>query len=469
MIAIQSLKDNPPFTFVEKNLSQDGRFGWMIAMWHPEQDLFLQEISAELRLAMRNSDASTISRADVEKWLKTFMNELHWKMHANLRRSKLTEKGLSVFVGMIYDHELFFAQFGRIFCGIVDSKKLRPIGADYRHYQMQTLEKLNLLGFADRDITVKVNRVFIGENQRFLALSGNLCAKVFETYHDLASLDHYVESFANFPNPLWLIIDGRSRLIHPRRRKLNRLQISTGIIILVTLLATIYMIFGNRFLDQLLHRTRINVKRNASLRLDQIPNTIAVDTQNLLKYLERIVSLPARNIELDILWSATLPYQVTSAPVFSVDTIFLASENNLIAFEKRNRELLWKKSFENRINSLFFGDKTLMVCLEDNQAYGYREDGNQIWQQEVSSPITDIGFLEPSRISPEEDPRLDKSVTVVPSARIITILDAQRGENLSTITFKEQIYSLSAYDNYANCFYAIVDDGLICIGLKIAN
>lgn len=469
MIAIQSHHDNPPYTFVEKNLSQDGRFGWILAMWHPEKNLQLEELAAELRIAVRNSIVGTVSKAEVEKWLKTFMNELHWKLHANLRKSLLSEKGVSVFFAIVYDHELFFVQFGRIFCGLSDGKKLRPVGIDYRHHQMQTLEKLNLLGFSDRDIAVKVQRVFIGENQRFLALSGNLCAKIFETYSDLASLDHYVESFASSANPLWIIIDGRTRLIKPRRRKLNRLQISTGVIIMLTLFATAYVLFGNRFLDQLLHRTRINVKRNASLRLDQIPNTIVVDTQNLLKYLERIVNLPARNIELDVLWSSTLPYRVTSAPVFSVDAIYLAAGNNLIAFEKKNRDLLWKKSFDHRISSLFVSDYILMVYLEGDVAYGFKEDGVQVWQQQISSPITDLGFLEPSRIRPEDDPRLDKPIIIVPSPRIISVVDAHRGESLSTITLKDEIYSLSAYDNYANCFYAIVDDGLICIGLKIAN
>ncbi|HCX60232.1 MAG TPA: hypothetical protein DG355_06165, partial [Candidatus Cloacimonas sp.] len=119
-----------------------------------------------------------------------------------------------------------------------------------------------------------------------------------------------------------LIIEGKARLIKTKRRKLSRLQISTGVIILLTLLAIMYVMFGNRFLDQLLHRTRITVKRSTALRLDQIPNSLTVDTQNLIKYLERIVNLPARDIELDILWTSTLDYQVTIAPVFSVDNIY---------------------------------------------------------------------------------------------------------------------------------------------------
>lgn len=229
------------------------------------------------------------------------------------------------------------------------------------------------------------------------------------------------------------------------------------------------MIFGNRYLDQALHRTRMTVQNNTVLRLEQIPDNLSVETKNFLKYLDRIVNLPARNIELDIMWSATLPYQVTSPPVFSLNTIYLAADKNLIAFDKKSRQLIWKKSFEGQINSIFYADNVLLVCLEDNQSFGFKENGTQLWEAELMSIHTNYGSLDPSQISQADDPRLDRAITVVPSAKFISIFDAFRGENLSTITFKQELHSLSAYDNYATCFYAIVDDGLICIQLKIAN
>jgi len=469
MIALQSTHFNPPYSLVESNLSQDGRYGWLLAMWHPEENLHLEELGAELKLALRNSQANTISRMEVEKWLKSFFADLHWKMHAHLIKTDLQEKGLSVFCGIIYDHELFFVQFGRIFCALSDGKKLHHVGTSYREHRMQTMQKLNLLGYADQDIKIRVQRIFIGENHRFIALSGNLWAQVFDTQSDLATLDHYIESFSQSENPLWLILDGRVHILKSRRKKLSKLHISAIVIIVLTLAATAYMLFGNRFLEQAMHRTKMNVQHNPALKLDQIPNNLSVETQNFLKYLERIVNLPARNIELDILWSATLPYQVSSAPVFSFNTIFLAADKNLIAFDKKSRELKWKKSFEEHINAIYYADNVLLVCLKKDIGYGFKDDGTVLWEGELMSPFWDAGALSPSRVGPEDDPRLDRAITVVPSARFITILDAFRGENLSTITFKENIHSMSTYDNYANCFYAIVDDGLICVHLKILN
>ncbi len=469
MIALQSTHDNPPYSVVESKISQDGRFGWFLALWHPEENLAMEELGAELRLAIRNSEASKISRMEVEKWLKGFFEDLHWKVHAQLRKTDLQEKGLSVFFGIIFDHELFFVQFGRIFCAVSDRKKLRFVGAKHRDYRMQSLEKLNLLGYADKDIRVKVQRSFLGEKHLFVAISANLCPKVFETQNDLATLTQYIESFSQTDNALWLILEAKTRLIKTRRKKLSRVQISSIVIILLTLIASAYVLFGNRFIDQMLHRTRINVKQNRILRLDQIPNNLSVETQNFLKYLDRIVNLPARDIELDIMWSATLPYQVTTAPVFSLDTIFLAADNKLIAFDKKSRELAWKKSFDERINTLLFLDNVLVVCLEDNIGLGFTGDGTQIWQTGLDSPYMRPGSLEPSYVAPEDDPRLNRAISVFPSAKYISIVDASRGEKLSTITFKEDIHSLSAYDSYASCYYAIVDDGLLCIHLKIAN
>jgi outer membrane protein assembly factor BamB len=469
MVALEKTHAQAPYSFVDSKLSQDGRFGWFLAMWHPQQHLALEELGAELRLAILNSDASTVSRMEVEKWLKGFMGDLHWKMHALLRKTELSEKGLSIFFGIIYDHELFFVQFGRIICAVSDGKKLSFIGPNHRDIRMQTLQKLNLLGLADSDIKVTVRRVFISQKDLFVALSGNLASQVFDTQSDLQTLSQYIESYAGMENPLWLILRGKTRLIKARRRKLSRLQISSIIMLVLTVIATLYVAFGNRFLDQALHRTRINVKRNRTLRLDQIPNNLSIETQNFLKYLDRIVNLPARNIEMDIMWSATLPYQVTSAPVFSLDTIYLAADNNLIAFDKKTRELKWKKSFDSKINSVYFADNILVTCLENETGHGFREDGSEVWQMDLGSPFMRPGNHEPSRVGPEDDPRLDRAITIFPSARFLWVVDITRGENLSTITFKDDIRSISAYDSYANCFYAIVDDGLLCIHLKIAN
>lgn len=469
MLTLEYSKPIPPYSLVESRLSQEGRFGWIMAIWHPEKAVVLEEITAEIILALRSAEAHEINRMEAEKWLKEFFADLHWKLHALLRKSDLVEKGISLFFALIYDQEIFYVQFGRVFCGIADGKKLSISGADYKKYRMQTFEKLNLLGFVSQDIRFRIHREYIKEDQRFIALSSNLAPKIFGNYESLESMQFFLDSNNSGEDSLWLMLTGKPELVKPQRRRLSRLQFSTIIILFLMLIATLYMIFGNRVIEQFFHKTRLDVQHTKSLRLEQIPNTLVGDTQNLLKYINRIVSLPAREIELGVAWSATLPYTVTSTPVFSRDLIYLSAGEHLLAFDKKSRDLKWKKSFESHINSISFSDAMLIVYLEKDRAFGIRDDGNVVWEQDLSSPQEDLGRLKPSRISPEDDPRLSRPINVVPSLSQISIIDPTSGESLSSISFTDEVKSLSAYDNYAYCFYAVVDDGILCISLKIDN
>jgi len=67
------------------------------------------------------------------------------------------------------------------------------------------------------------------------------------------------------------------------------------------------------------------------------------------------------------------------------------------------------------------------------------------------------------------DPRIDGSLIVVPTQRSILVLDGNSGEKLSEITFKDELQYLSTYDSFQNCFYAVVQDTMICLELKILS
>lgn len=469
MVALKNSFSNLANNFVDSKLSQDGRFGWFLAFWHPEDAALVEEISAFVKLSLRGSDADRISKLEVEDWLKNFFNELHWKLYAQLRKSDLKEKGVSLFFGILYDHELFFVQFGRLFCRFHDGKRFKNIGLNYQDLRIASFEKLNLLGYLDSDIPVKVNRLFIGEEQSFFVVNDRICARLSQNEMDKETLAVYLDSLGVGDDTLWLSLFAKPKLIMPTKKRLNRLQLSTIIIILLTVLATLYMMFGNSFLDQFWHRARLKVQRNRSLRLEQIPDSLSEDMQNLFKYINRIVNMPAREIELGVAWSTTLSYDVTNTPVFSIDNIFLASDNTVLAFDKKNRQLKWNKSFEDEINSLVFSENTLMVFLESGQSFGFKEDGTELWQSELKSNFQLSKGMCPFGISPEDDPRLSRPILVVPSLKAISIVYPGSGETLSAISFKDDIHRLSAYDSFANCFYAIVDDGILCISLRIEN
>ena len=469
MVSLQSLHSSPPRSVCEYKASREGRFAWFLLTWHPEKDFVLEEIVAEIKLEILNFKVGSLSRLEIEKWMKQFFAELHWKLYGLLHKTELAEKGISLFFGILYDNELYFVQFGRIFCLLTDNKKMRHIGRDWHNYQVQSLDGLQLLGLMDSDPVIKPQRVYIGSNQRLIVISGELAQKIFPSVDDPSAIETLIETYATEDNPLWLILEGKEELVKTKRRKLSRLQVTSIILIVLALLAALYMMVGNRILDQLVYKMRLSLKEEKTLHLEQIPTNLNINSENLKKYIDKLINLPARNISFSIAWSTELPYNVSLSPSFTLGTIYLVSQNRLSAYDKKSRQLLWTKMLEDEIRSTTIHQGMLILYLANQQIIGLNDEGNILWQQHLpTESITGDRFI-PCIIKNSDDPRLDRSIMVIPSKRGISILDPVRGETISSLTFKHDLDALSVYDSFANCFYAVVGNAVLCVELKIVN
>ena len=469
MISVLSRESSAPSSICEVNASKDGRYGWFLMTWHPEKSHFLEELVAEIKLEIINSNIVNVSRMEIQQWLGAFAADLHWKLHALLRKSDLQEKGISLFLGVLFDHELFFVQAGRIFAVLADAKGMRNVGRDWKNYQVQSQEGLGLMGYADNDLKLKAQRVQITEKQKLIVMSGDLARKVLPRVQDTATISTFIESFSNEPHPLWLILEGGQKLIKSRRKKLSRLQISSIILITLAICASIYMVFGNRILDQYLHKARLSIQKEKTIRLEQIPAILETSNENLRKYMDHIVNLPARNISMEVNWTTDLPYDVSLSPIFSLDKIFLCSDKQINAYAKKNRKLLWSKEFPERISSVLMGQNAILISLVNQQVIGMHEDGEVLWQQNMPTHSLVADRFGTCEIGSKDDPRLDRSIVVIPSQRGISVIDPARGETFSSLTLKQDLESLSTYDNFDNCFYAVVDGAILKIDLKIVN
>ena len=164
-----------------------------------------------------------------------------------------------------------------------------------------------------------------------------------------------------------------------------------------------------------------------------------------------------------------MPYDVSLSPSFSLSTIYLVSHNRLSAYDKKSRQLLWSKLLADEIRTTTIHQGVLIVYLANQQILGLNDEGQQLWQQHLpTESITGDRFI-PCIIKNSDDPRLDRSIIVIPSKRGISILDPVRGETLSSLTLKQDLNALSVYDSFTNCFYAVVDNAVLCIELKIVN
>lgn len=458
MISLKSKFASLPQSMCEYQASKDGRYGWFLCTLNEEKHHILEEIQAEVKLEILNSKVLDVSKLEIEHWLQSFFADFHWKLHALLRKTDLWEKGLSLFFGVVFDNEVHYVQFGRIFCAVSKGKKLLQHGRPWKNHRVNSLEELNLFGLSEADIRVKPQRLLLEDNERLLVLSSGVAAKVFEQGTDVSSLVPVIESFAGADNALWLVLENVPRLQKINKKKLNKLQISSFLLLFVTFLAIMYMAFGNRFFDRTL--------RKASLQ--NIPDKIKVDP-DILKYWEGVVNAPVRSIELSSGWTTDLPYQVTSAPAFDQANIYLASGNNLIAFNKKSRNILWNNPFPDPIVSIMNTKSGLVVNLSDKQMVGVTRDGRIAWESKLETGVSTPAYLHNIELTNQDDPRIDGSITVIPLQKGISVVDSQRGTMMSELTLKEKLQFLSGYDQFDSCFYAVVANAILCIELKIMN
>ena len=469
MLSIHSKHFSPPGSVVSYQASPEGKFAWFLCTWHPEKDFALEEIQAEIKLELINAEPLKLSRMEVENWLKNFWSEYHWKLHARLRKTVLIEKGISLFFGLIYDNELFFVQFGRMLCGVVDPKGLTQSGRSWKHYHVKAAHELELLGYAEEDFKVRTHRLQLEDTQHFLVLPSPQAIKLLDQIKGTGTLQALLESCQSEKNALWLQLCRLPDPFQKKKRKLSRLQISSIVLLAITLLAVLYVAFGNRFIDSGLHKLRLLFDSRRVSTLEELPNTLRLRNADILKIMERMVNSPARRAECRIAWTKQLPHPVTAIPAFDLDYIYLASGKNLYTYNKRNQEPGWNLVLDEEILYLMKTQNTLMLSLRNKKLIGIKPGGTIAWATDTRSAISEDDVLEAQEITSAQDPRIDGSLVILPERNRISVIDGSRGEVFSSIDLLQDLRYLSLYDSFDNCFYAVVGESLMKIDLVILN
>ncbi|MBW6514790.1 MAG: PQQ-like beta-propeller repeat protein [Candidatus Syntrophosphaera sp.] len=459
MISILSRSSQYPQSLCEFQASKDGRYGWFLCALNEEQNLALEEIQTQIKLEIMNSGVLEISKMEIESWLKSFFADFHWKLHASLRKTDLQEKGVSLFFAVVYDSDIYIVQFGRIFCASTNGKKLEVVGRNWKNFHVQSLEELGLLGLSGEDIKVRTQHIHLAENESLIVLPGGIAGKVFESGTEVKSLLPLIESYSGVQNPLWLVVKNIPQLQKLKKNRMNKLQVTSFVLLLATFLAILYMAFGGRFFDVKLHQAKQDVSQSQMRAM----------TTEILANVGKVLNSPARSIELNLAWSADLDYPVTAIPAFNQQNIYLVSGSTLLGYDKKTRELAWQTSFEAPILALLSTESGIDLCLANKQAVGLDKEGKEIWRQELAINLSGHSYPHMLEITPNQDKRIDRSITVIPMEKGLSVLDSQNGTVMSELQLNENLSYLSPYDDYAMCFYAVVDNSIICIELKIVN
>ncbi len=453
MITIQSKFAQYPQSMCEYQASKDGRWGWLLCTAHAEDSIALEEIQAEIKLEILNSQVLEISRMEIEKWLKDFFADFHWKMHARLRKTDLHERGISLFFAVIYDAEIYFVQFGRIFCASTKGSKLQAVGKTWKNYHVQSMEDLGLFGMSEEDIRVRVQHLSLPENENLIILPGTIAGRVFESGTDVNGLLPLIESFSAVKSALGIVLRNVPAPRKTGRKRLTKWQISALFLFLATLLAVLYMLFGNRFLDDFLHKGR-----------KVIQEKIETGTQDI-----SVRMTQPSSIKLRTNWSSPLDFVPNCRPVFNLDHIYLAGGSSLYVFSTKTRKDPEVIEFEDRINFLRASSMGLIIGLANNQIKALDKQNKELWTNSTGNDACEEPGLLIEEITNNEDKRLDRGISVVPQDRSVQILDSVLGTEINKLDLPGELTQLSAYDDFHQCFYAVVGNSLTCLGLLIEN
>lgn len=470
MISLKRTVASLPSSICEYWSSQDGRFGWFLCTWHPENHIALEEIQAEIKLTILNSSVQNVTRLEAGKKLKEFFAEFHWKLHALFNKTEIKEKGISLFFALMYEHELHFVQFGRLFCALGNEKSIKPVGLNWENYHVKSLKELKLLGLDSDEIRFKVRKVAIPENHFFLVLPGPITRRLFAPHFDPGSVKPLLDSMSQSPDAQWLLLAHEPELIKSKKRRFNTLHIATFALIFFTILAILYVIFGNRFFEDAWHKMRTLFQSNKPISIQEIPDRLKIENDKIRGYLQQALKSPLRDVEINLSWHTDLPYQVTAAPCFDLENIYIAGDKLLMAYSKRNqRALKWKKEFDSEIIGISHINGNILVSLQDSKVCNLNSKGEELWIQDMEGQVKLFHSLRPIELTNADNPRIDGSIIILPSEHGIMVIDALSGEVMHQVTFKEKLQYLSHYDSFQSCFYAVVQDAMLCLDLKILN
>ncbi len=454
------------------NASQDGRFGWFLLTWHPETDPILEEIQAQIKLDIRNSDLGQTSQLEIENWLKHFFGEYHWKLHAAFRKTAMREKGISLLLAVLFDQELYIVEFGRMLCGLLEKSSLQPVGRSWTNFHVKSLDEMALLGMSETDIPVRVRRLLLPDNKRFIALPSTTADSLFKLNYDYATLDTLMQSLVEDGSGAYFILEGKPKLAVKRRPRIHRYHISAVLIILISLIALAYMRYGNRWLESTGRKVKLLLTSKNRLTVEQIPDYLNIRSQTIRRQLQKIeqyANQPARHVKLVQAWQTDLNFLITAAPAFDTENIYIISESNLMAFDKKSKKLQWKRAFASNIMEIEVIRGNLIVFLDNGQLVSLKNRDQTAWIKTSPDNLSGKQDLSPLEISSEQDPRLNASILVVPAERGMYVYDVSSGSLLSDLRFDRKLQYLSGYDAYENCFYAVVADGVYCVTLDIFN
>lgn len=448
--------------------------GFVLLTYHQSTGSFWDDIDQYILNAINDIRILDISRSKIETTLRACFVDLNWKLAAKFRHLEPHQRGISLYLTIIYGNDIYVIQFGRILGAVLHKRELLQVGSQWEHFHVKSMEDLSLLGQQETDIKVRIDKLTLGPKDKFIAISSQWGKLILEQKISAYAISDNILSWdeeASFP---YALLSFESMPKKYSNNNSSRLRTSLIILIALIIIATVYTLFGNRFLE--VEYQRFKTLFRSKTDITTIPLRIKIQSPAFEQGLERIEKMafaPARDIRFKLGWEKPLEDIVTISPSFDIEHVYLASNMTVRAISKADRHVDWSHTFDDVIQRIqVTSNDNLLIHTMKGKLYYCKSNGEQIWKEDVGNDSTAVGkddCLDPIEIGYDADPRLNSSIVIIPGKYKIQAINLANGQILSEIVLSWPISYISGYDEMKSCFYVITGNKLLQLDMQIKN
>ncbi len=483
MLNIQSLSKNAQQQFTFSDFFSHRRNNFLLMTESYDHLPFYDDINRSILqqiLSLGFDQGKSIADHDLQELFR----QINWQVNATLKKSpvnmegKSLETGISLLFVLFRENRLTVVQFGRILCGTISATEKVEIGHPWENFSVKSRDALNLLGYVDDNIPVKIHNIALEPGQNFVAFSSRHAARIGQTglkprlwkilFKELNDDSPFLHCLIENP----MKPDYRISFF----RRLKPFQITAGILTVIILVTAAYWFWGRNEVETQL----ISLKeRYRELERNQDPQkapellgnliqsvfptadsaSIKEIEQNIRETMEitnRLVKGPIDQIGLIREWSRPMEGKSGIVPKFDSKAIYYGYKNNVCAIDKSTRKELWKYEADSSVEQILLTDANrLLVATMSGKLFSLKRVGGDMeWvatnvtiQREVTSFPIQLNYI--------KDRRLLSSVLLFPEGDDLLALESRDGKEIAKLELTSDSIQISEYDILEKCWYIV--------------
>lgn len=224
----------------------------------------------------------------------------------------------------------------------------------------------------------------------------------------------------------------------------------TIFIIFFLIVSAYYVFFRENEIEVNLDKSKYIInERFRNIELDKIPLKLQLDFEKLLK--------DFKSVQLRKEWTTELNFDITLAPSFDLNNLYLISYDKIAVYNKSSMKILWKKQLDSNVLyiTLIEGNNLLLIDENKNTYALNRTDGELVWSQQFNNMhlFTKNQNNHPYQITYNEDKRFLSGVIIITEGNSLKIIDNLTGDDIFALNFEDEIFFISDYDQIDNSIY----------------